>query len=438
MSIELITLLMFGGLTLFLLSGMPIGFASGGIAAIFTLFMWGPDSLFMIANRAFGWMNTRTLIAVPMFVFMANMLSKSGAIDDLFNAVYIWAGPLRGGLAVVTILASTVMAAMSGIVGATEVTMGLIALPAMLERKYDKRLAVGCIAAGGSLGYLIPPSILFVLYGMAAEQSIGKLFMGGIIPGLLLAASYILYICIRAYLNPNLAPALSLEERQAVPISERITMLKDLVLPTLLILAVLGSIYLGVATITESAGVGAIGSVLIALIHRRFTWENVKTSSYLTMRVSAMIMWLMIGSSSFISVYTALGGTEFAQAILSTMPFGRWGVLVVIQFLLIFMGCFLDWAGILLLTTPIFLPILTSMGFDPIWYGVLFNVNMQISLISPPFGPALFYLKGTVPPGITMGDLYRGSSPFIFIQLFVLALCIVFPEIVLFLPNQLK
>ena len=438
MSIEMITVLMFGLLALLLLTGIPIGFATGGIATVFTILLWGPDSVFVIANRAFNWMNNTALVAIPLFIFMAQMLSYSGAIDDLFDAVYIWAGPLKGGLAVMTVMGATLMAAMSGIVGATEVTMGLVALPAMLKRKYNKGLALGCIAAGGSLGYLIPPSIIFVLYGLAADQSVGKLFMGGFGPGLLLSAAYIVYILVLSYIKPDTAPALTKEERQAVPVMEKVLMLKFLFFPALLIFAVLGSIYMGIATITESAGIGAAGAIIVAIIHRRLNWQTLKDSCFMTMRVSSMILWLVIGSSAFISVYTAVGGTEFAKGLLTALPFGRWGTIIVMQLVLIFLGCFIDWAGILTLTTPIFLPIIISMGFDPIWYGVLFNVNMQISCLSPPFGPALFYLRGIAPPEISMWDIYKGAVPFVIIQAIVLALCMIFPQIITFLPSLVK
>ncbi len=436
MSPELVTLLMFGSLVIFLSMGIPIGLATGGIAAFFTIWLWGPNALFMIASRGFGWMNSESLVAIPMFVFMAGMLARAGVVDDLFDAVYLWAGPLKGGLAVITVVVATIMAAMSGIVGATEVTMGMVALPAMLKRKYNKGLALGCIAAGGSLGYLIPPSILFVLYGMATEESVGKLFMGGIVPGLLLAVLYIIYIIIRSYIQPDLAPALSLEER-TVPFKEKIYLLRHLGLPILLIFMVMGSIYGGVTTITEASGVGAIGSIIIALIHHRFTWINLKESCFATIKVASMIIWLVIGSSSFISVYTALGGADFTINLINGLPFGKWGILIVMQLILIFLGAFIDWIGILMLTVPIFLPILKDLGFDPIWYGVLFNMNMQIACISPPFGPALFYLKSIVPPGITIGDVYRGVWPFILIQVLAIALCIIFPDIIMFLPDMM-
>ena len=437
MSPELITFLMFGSLMVFLAMGLPIGLTTGGIAVIFAVWLWGPQALFMIASRGFGWMNSEALVAIPMFVFMAGMLSKAGVVDDLFDAIYLWAGPLKGGLAVITVVVSTIMAAMSGIVGATEVTMGLVALPAMLKRNYDKGIALGCIAAGGSLGYLIPPSILFVLYGMAAEEPVGKLFMGGILPGILLAILYIIYIIIRSYIQPSLAPALSKAERQ-IPFQKKILLLRHLGLPMVLIVMVMGSIYAGVTTITEASSVGALGSIAIALVHRRFNWLNFKETLFATIKVASMIIWLVIGSSSFISVYTGLGGADFVQDLITAVPFGRWGVLIMMQLILIFLGAFIDWVGILMLTVPIFLPVVKSLGFDPLWYGVLFNMNMQVSCISPPFGPALFYLKGIVPPGITIGDIYRGIWPFLLIQILALALCMIFPQIIMVLPDMMK
>ena len=437
MSIEIITLLMFGSLVLLLICGLQIGLATGGLAIIFTYWLMGGDALFMIAVRAADWMASDTLVAIPMFVFMAGMLSKAGVVDELFDAVYVWAGPLKGGLAVITVVISTIMAAMSGIVGATEVTMGLVAMPAMLKRKYDKGLVAGCIAAGGSLGYLIPPSILFVLYGVAAEESVGKLFMGGVLPGLLLAFLYILYIVIRSYLQKGLAPALPVEDRQ-VPLRRKIMMLRHLLLPVSLIFMVMGSIYGGVATITEASGVGALGAILISALHGRFRWIDFKEVAYSTIKLVSMIFWLVIGSSAFISIYTAVGGAEFAQNLISSAPLGRWGILILMQLILVFLGCFIDWPGILLLTVPIFLPIVKSLGFDPVWYGILFNMNMQISCLSPPFGPALFYLRGIVPPEVTMGDIYKGVWPFVLIQALALALCMIFPQIAMYLPNMMK
>jgi tripartite ATP-independent transporter DctM subunit len=437
MSIELVTLLMFGSLVLLLISGLPIGFSTASIAVIFALFLWGPASLYIIGETVFNWMNSYALVAVPMFIFMANVLSRTGIVDDLFDTIYLWAGPLKGGLAVVTVLVSTLMAAMVGIVGATEVTMGLVALPAMLKRKYDKSIACGCVCAGGSLGYLIPPSIVFIFYGLAAGESVGKLFMGGMLPGLLLTALYVAYIIIRSFLQPDLAPPLPKEERQ-IPLKKKMLAAKALVLPTIVILVVLGSIYLGVTSITEASGVGAIGALACAAVKRKLNWQQLKESGYQTIRVTSMVVWLCVGSTAFISVYTALGGTQFAKEVIVGLPLGRWGILIFMQIFLIFLGCFIDWLGILMLTLPIFLPIIKSLGFNPLWYGVLFNINMQIAQLTPPFGMALFYLKGVAPPGIKIGDIYSGIWPFVLLQMLGLGLTMMFPQIALWLPTLMK
>lgn len=436
MSVELVTLLMFGCLLVFLILGLPIGFTTGGLAVLFAWLLLGPASLYTIASYTFSWMGNYAVVAVPMFIFMANMLANSGVVDDLFSTLYVWAGPLRGGLAIITVIISTIMAAMVGIVGATEVTMGLVALPAMLKRKYEKGIALGCICAGGALGYLIPPSILSVIYGMTAGESVGKLFMGGIMPGLLLSTLFIAYIGIRAYVQPEIAPALTKEER-IIPFKQKLGSLKSLVLPIFVVVAVLGSIYLGVASITESAGVGAIGAIVCAAANRRLNWQTLKDAALQTIKVTSMVVWLCIGSSAFISVYTHLGGTEFARGIIAALPLGKWGILIMMQIILLIMGCFIDWVGILMLTTPIFLPIIKSLGFDPLWYGVLFNVNMQIALLSPPFGMALFYLRGAVPEGINMTDIIRGSMPFLGLQIVGLVLCMIFPAIILWLPSTM-
>ncbi len=437
MSIELITVLMFGALFLFLLLGVPIGFATGSLSVIFTLLLWDASALYIISDSVLKWMDSYVLVAVPMFVFMAAVLASIGIVDDLFDTIYLWMGSLKGGLAIVTVVVSTLMAAMVGIVGATEVTMGLVALPAMLKRNYDKSLALGCVCAGGALGYLIPPSVVFILYGMAAGESIGKLFMGGFGPGLILAGLYITYILIRAYYNPDLAPSLSARER-AIPLKAKICALKKLLLPFILIFSVLGTIYFGVASITEASGIGALGAFLCAISNRKFKWACLRDSAYTTVTTTSLVVWLCIGSTSFISIYTALGGTEFVSQIIADLPLGRWGILIAMQLFLIFLGCFIDWVGILMLTLPIFLPIINGLGFNPIWFGVLFNINMQIAQLSPPFGMALFYLKGVAPTGITIIDIYHGIWPFIIIQIFVLILTMLFPEIALWLPAVMK
>lgn len=436
MSIELITLLMLISFGVLLVLGLPLAFITGGTAVAFSLIIWGPDVLLLVVTRVFGLMGNYIFVSVPMFIFMGTMLKESGVVDDLFNAAHVWLGSLRGGLASATVLVSSIMAAMTGIIGATIVTMGLVALPSMLKRHYNKNIVLGSIMAGGSLGTLIPPSVVFIIYGMAAGQSVGKLFMGGVFPGLLLAGMYISYVTIRCFINPELGPALPKEERM-IPLKQKLGYGRALILPSFLIIAVLGSIFAGVATPTEAAGIGATGAILITATRRRLTWQAIKETVFETMRTTAMLTWLFFGASALIGVYTLAGGAEFVESTLYGLRLGPWGIIIVMQIILIIMGMFLDWLGILLLTIPIFVPIIIKLGFDPVWFGVLFVMNMQLSYLTPPFGPAIFYLKGVTPPDITTGDLIGSVWPFLGLQLLGLVLVMIFPQIALWLPSMM-
>lgn len=435
MSIEIITLLMFGSLVVLLATGLPIAFVTGGLAVLFTFFLVGPAALHLVVARIMGLMADYIMVAIPMFIFMAAMLERSGVIKEMYNAMYHWMGPLRGGLAIGTVVICTLLAAMVGIVGAAVVSMGLIALPEMLKRGYHKDIALGSICAGGTLGILIPPSILFIVYAVTAGESVGRLFMGGVMPGLLLSGLYILYIGIRSFVRPNDGPSISQQNERLLSLREKFILLKVLVLPVLLIVAVLGTIFGGIAAPTEAAGVGALGAILCAVIHRRFTWQTLKEASLQTVRATCMVLWTIFGAGSFVALYTMVGGADFVREVIMGLPLGPWGILIVMQIFLIFMGMFLDWVGILLLCVPIFVPIITELGFDPLWFGVLYNVNMQMSFLTPPFGYALFYLKGVAPEGVSMGDIYRAIWPFLILQLIGLALCMIFPQIIMWLPG---
>ncbi|MBT9142104.1 MAG: C4-dicarboxylate TRAP transporter large permease protein DctM [Syntrophomonadaceae bacterium] len=435
MSIEIITLLMFGSLVVLLATGLPIAFVTGGLAVLFTFFLVGPAALHLVVARIMGLMADYILVAIPMFIFMAAMLERSGIIDDMYEAMYQWMGSLRGGLAIGTVLICTILAAMVGIIGAAVVTMGLIALPVMLNRNYHKDIALGSICAGGTLGILIPPSILFIVYAVTAGVSVGRLFIGGVMPGLLLSGLYITYIGIRCFLRPNDGPSVSQQERQAISLRQKFGLLKSLILPVLLVAMVLGSIFGGIAAPTEAAGVGALGAILCTVIHRRFTWQRLKEASLQTIRATCMVLWTIFGAGSFVALYTMVGGADFVREVIMGLPLGPWGILIVMQIFLIFMGMFLDWVGILLLCVPIFVPIITELGFDPLWFGVLYNVNMQMSFLTPPFGYALFYLKGVAPEGVSMGDIYRAIWPFVILQAIGLALCMIFPQIITWLPG---
>ncbi len=395
MSIGMISILLFGGMFLLLALGLPVAFVLGGLATVFTAVFWGPESLFIIVARTFSMMSTTTLVAAPLFVLMATVLERSGVAEGLYEMMYRWSGGLRGGLAVGTVLACTLIAAMSGIASTGVVVMGVMALPAMLKRGYDKRLATGCILAGGVLGPLIPPSISLVLYGTIAQVSIGGLFAGGMGAGILCSILIIGYILIRCYINPELGPAIPLEER--ADWKGKVASLKGVVLPLLLIIAVLGSIYSGIATPTEAAAVGALGAFVCSAIHRRLNWELIKSVAYTTIQVQGFMMWILFAAQGFAAVYMGLGASRMVIKLVETYEIGWWTMLIGIQVVWFLLGCVIDAWSILMITLPILLPILPLYGFDPLWLGVLYAVNTQTGYLTPPFGTMLFLIKGIAP-----------------------------------------
>jgi len=434
MSIEWITVLMIGLFMAILAAGLPLAFATGAVAVIFAIGLFGVQSLNLIVSRVFTLMGNYVLVSVPLFILMACILERAGVAEDLFRAVHVWSGRIRGGLAVAVIISCAIMAAMVGVIGAEVVTMGVVALPAMLSRHYDKDLALGSICAGGGLATLIPPSVVFIMYGLTAGVSVGQLYMAGVVPGLLLAGLFIAYIMIRCYLQPHLAPAASIAERN-IPLAEKFALLRGLILPGLVAFSVLGSLYLGLATPTEAAGVGCVGAFLSAAVNRRLTWDNVTRAVADTTRVTCMLYWLFFGASALIGVYTLAGGTNFMKQTITALPIGPWGILALMMIIWFILGCMIDWIGILLLTAPIFVPIIESLGFNSIWFGVLFCMNMQISYVSPPFGPAVFYLKGVTPPDITIGDIFHSIWPFLALQVVALLTVMSFPQLALWLPS---
>lgn len=437
MSIELVSALMAGSFVGLLLIGMPLAFAAGAVGVLFALVLYGAPGLTLVVSRVFTLLGNSVLVSVPLFVFMACLLERAGIADDIFRVVAAWASRVPGGLAVAVILTSTLMAAMVGVLGAEIVTIGIVALPAMLSRGYSKDLALGSICAGGGLATLIPPSVVFIMYGLTAGVSIGQLYMAGIVPGLMLASMYIAYIMVRATLNPALAPR-ALTEEATWPLSRKLGLARHLVLPGLVVLMVLGSLYFGWATPTEAGGVGVFGAALSMIAKGRMSWDNVRRAVEETTKTTAMLYWLFFGSSALIGVYTLAGGTQMVQSMLTAFPLGPVGLLIVVQLVWIVLGCFIDWIGILLLTAPIFVPVMVNMGFDPVWLGVLFCMNMQISYISPPFGPAAFYLKGVAPPDITIGDIFRSIWPYLGLQVVALGIVMAFPQIALWLPQTMS
>ena len=437
MSIELISFLFVAVFVVILLTGLPLAFATGAVAVFFAVVLFGWPGLTLIVGRVFTLMGNYVLVSVPLFIFMACVLERAGIAEAIFRAAHVWSGRMPGGLAVAVIISCALMAAMVGVIGAEIVTMGVVALPAMLARGYKKELALGCICAGGGLATLIPPSVVFIMYGLTAGVSIGQLYMAGVIPGLMLAAMYIAYIIVRCRQRPDFAPPAS-EAELAIPLRAKVALLKELILPGLVAFSVLGSLYLGWATPTEAAGVGVLGAVVAMWWNGKFGWDKLRKAAEDTAKVTVMLYWLFFGSSALIGVYTLAGGTKLIQDALAGLPVGPLGVVVLIQIVWIILGCFIDWIGILLLTAPIFVPVVIALGFDLVWLGVLFCMNMQISYVSPPFGPAAFYLKGVVPPDITLGDIFRSILPYMVLQLIALGLVIAFPQIALWLPGTME
>lgn len=436
MAVDTLTLLLLLALVSALVVGVPIAFATGAVAVVFGVWLFDVNTLNLIVSRVFTLMGNQILVSVPLFILMAMVLEKAGIAEDIFKAAYVWSGRIRGGLAVAVIISCALMAAMVGVIGAEIVTMGVVALPAMLKRGYGKSLALGSICAGGGLATLIPPSVVLIMYALTTGTSIGQLYMAGILPGAMLAGLYIIYVVTISYLKPEIAPAAPPEEIN-IPLAEKIGYLKKLILPGAVAFGVLGSLYMGVATPTEAAGIGVAGAVVAAAVNRRLSWAGMSSAVVETTKVTCMLYWLFFGASALIGIYTIAGGTQYLKDLIAGLPIGKWGILLVVNLVWVVLGCIIDWIGILLLTAPIFVPVLVALGFDPIWIGVLFCMNMQISYISPPFGPAAFYLKGAAPPGITMGDIFRSVWPFIGIQVLAVLLLVAFPDIALWLPRTM-
>ncbi len=432
MSIELITLLLVSSMLLLLVTGLPLSFALGGTAMVFAYLFWGKDALYLVATTVSSLQLGMVLIALPMFIFMGVVLERSGIANDLFDMMYQWGGSLKGGLAIGVVLICTIFAAMSGVSAAATITMGVIALPAMLERNYDKSIAMGPILAGGALGILIPPSIVFIVFGFLAQVSVGQLFMGGVIPGLILSLFFCIYIAVRSQLQPSLAPAVPLEER--VSWRRKFVLLRGLILPFILIVMVLGSIFLGVASPTEAAAVGAFGSLTCAAVKGNLNWKVIFGAGMLTLKVTTMILWIMIGAKSFGITYIGLGGQQLMSRVVASIA-NPMMVIIGMQLSFFVLGMLMDAFGIMMITLPIYIPLVLELGFNPIWFGVLFTVNMEMATLTPPFGANLFYLKGVVPEGITMLDIYRSILPFVILQAIGLALVMIYPQLALWLPS---
>jgi len=438
-----LTLIMFGSLLVLLMAGLPLAFVTGGLACVFLFVLGDARTLNIVPSRIFPLMTNYQLSAIPLFIFMAAMLERAGLINEMFDVIYKLLGGLRGGLATATIIASTILAAMVGVIGAAVVTMGLIALPAMLQRHYNSEIAMGSIMAGGTLGILIPPSILAIIYAVVAEQSVGELFIGAVMPGLLLSGLYILYVTVACYLRPGFGPPIPTADR--VDFGEKLRLVGRMSAPIALIAVVLGVIFTGVATPVEAAGIGTFGAFVVAAIHRKLDWPTLREACLTTLKASAMVIWIMFGATIFVGLYVLEGGQQFVEGAMEASGLGPWGVLILMQIMLVVLGMFLDWVGILLLAVPIFVPIIQGLGPEAfglasqselvLWFGVIYLVNMQMSFLSPPFGYALFYLRGVAPPEIPMLRIFAAALPFLAIQLIALILCMLFPGIIIWLPT---
>ncbi|MDO5640973.1 MAG: TRAP transporter large permease subunit [Paracoccus sp. (in: a-proteobacteria)] len=428
----LILILMFGGLTAFLLTGLPVAFVLGGLSVLFTVLLWDANALVLLIIQIYDTMHSEALLAIPLYIFMAILLQQSGVIGDLYRAMELWFGRVRGGLAIGTVVICIVMAAMTGVVGAAVTAMGILALPEMLRRGYNARLATGTICASGTLGILIPPSVLTIVYSVTAQVSIGKMLIAGIVPGLLLGGLYITYILVLCWLRPEMAPA---QDGPRAPLRERLAALTSLILPLMIITFVLGSIFFGIATPTEAAAVGVFGAAIAAGLRRNLTRATLAGCCEGTIKATAMILWITLGAKAYVAIFTGLGGADTLLGLISGLDVNRWVVLAVMMLLLIFLGTVLDEIGIILLTVPVFLPVIQHFQFDPIWFGVMFAVTIQMGYISPPFGYTLFYIKSTLPPDVPMTTVYRGIFPFFILQFIGLLICAAFPGLMTWLPG---
>lgn len=439
MGIELITVLIVLALFLLMLAGVPLGVATLTVSIGTALLNFGPPGLFLVASNVYGILEKYPLVAVPFFVLMASILERIGVARDLFSTMSRVAGDLRGGVAVQTTLVAVVLAAMSGVIGGEIVMLGLVALPQMLRLGYDARLSIGIICAAGSLATLIPPSIVLIVYGLSAQVSISDLFVAGIAPGALLASLYVAYVLIVTRLKPHLAPLHSETEdgRLEAATGDRAAILRGIFLPVLVVFSVMGSIYAGIASVTEAAGIGVVGALASAVVRRRLTWRMVQGALRDTAVTVGSIIWLLIGAVSLVGIYNVIGGTRFLTDALTGLEVAPIVVIFIMMGILLILGTFLDWIAIVFITVPVFAPVVVSLGYDPIWFGILFTMNLQIYYLSPPFGPACFWLKSVAPPEITLQQIFGAVWPFIGLQLVALTLVIVFPEIVLFLPRLL-
>ncbi len=436
MNPEHLALVMFVGVIIMVIGGVPLYLALGGLALVFGIVGdWAPMVFDQFISRIYGLMASNVLPAIPLFVFMGSILSKSGIAERLYDVLYHAMGGIRGGLALVTIAMCTLFAAAAGIIGATETTVGLIALPSMLKKNYNVPMACGAICAGGTLGILIPPSVMLLLYGPTAGLSVAKLFIGAIGPGLLLSGLYLVYIYVLCLVKPEYGPSIPKEDRNVAFAKIVYYLGIHMVPPLFLILIVLGSILLGIASPTEAGSVGAFGAVIMAIAYRNFNLRVLYDAAMQTLRITTMVMFVAVGAMMFSGVFMALGGANYIGSLIISLPFGKWGILFSMLAVVVILGMFIDWIGILFIVIPIFTPIALNLGFNPLWFALVVCTNLQMSFLTPPFAYSMFFLKGIAPDDVTMVQIYKGVVPFVGLQLIALAVVVIFPPLTLYLPS---
>jgi tripartite ATP-independent transporter DctM subunit len=441
---EMLSILLLLGVLLLAVIGAPVAFSLASLGIVFGLIGIGPTALPLFVNRIYMTMNNLELPAIPLFIFMGFMLESCGIAGKLYDSLHGLLGRIRGGLAVGTIIISTLFAACTGVIAASIVTMGTIALPSMIQKGYSKELATGSVVVGGTLGVIIPPSIVLILYGTVSGLSVAKIFTAAMIPGIFLSILYVIYVLILCWFKPHHGPVLTHEETTALDLKKVIGDIWIYAGPTLgLIFFIIGSISFGIVAITEAAALGAFGSIVLAAFFGKLSWSNFKKASLVTLKSSCMVLFIIIGASMMSVVLIRLGGADLLGTFVSDVPsfipsaVSDWYVIGMIMIVLFFMGMFIDWIGILYIAIPAFTPVILSLGFDPLWFAIIVNTNLQMAFCTPPFALSLFFLKGVAPPGVTMLDIYRGILPFIGIQALGLIFVIIFQNLSLWLPGLL-
>jgi tripartite ATP-independent transporter DctM subunit len=427
MTVGAISLIILFGLIGLIAIGVPLGFASGFLGAVIVMIKIGPNGLGILLARMYSLTITYSFLSVPLFIFMASLLERSNIARDLYDALNAWLKKTRGGVAVVTAIMATILAAMSGIIGGEIVLLGLIALPQMLRLKYNQDLAIGVICASGSLGTMIPPSIVLIIYGLSTSTSITLLFKEAFVPGLILSGLIILYIIIRTRLQPHLAPIN--DKEKGLTLMEKIRYIPGFLPPIVIAVVVLGSIYGGITGITEAAAMGCLATLIFIFFRKELTWFLFKDAVTRTFKATGTIITITFGATVLAGAYSLVGGPTYVANSILGLDVPPMMIIFIMQLIFLILGAFMDWVGIVLLTMPVFMPIVIKLGFDPVWFGILFCVNMQVSFLSPPFGPAAFYLKSVAPPHITLVDIFRAFGPFIILQLLVLVMIMFYPEI---------